>query len=144
MNPAHSGRVTSREKSKLKEKGFVQNDTENPFLNIKRVFEIVDSKRRQEEFLRDKGASFNEEQSITQQTRQLRKEIEQSQTDLVRQLKMNFKHIMGMAEARKKNAFMSEVERYETVEADNLINKKIIKPARNVIECMHGVKDLFA
>ena len=39
---------------------------------------------------------------------------------------------------------MSEVERYETEEADALIKKKIIKPARNVIECMRGVKGLFA
>jgi hypothetical protein len=57
---------------------------------------------------------------------------------------MNFKHIMGMAEARAQNPFMSEVERYETEEADALIRKKIIKPARNVIECMRGVKGLFA
>ena len=144
MNPAHSGRVASRGQSKPREKGFVQNDSENPYLSIKRVYEVVENKRRQEETLREKGASFGEEQSYLVQTRQLRKEIEQSQTDLVRQLKMNFKHIVGMAEARNKNAFMSEVERYETVEVENLINKKIIRPAKNVIECMHGVKGLFA
>jgi hypothetical protein len=61
MNPSLAGRVGSRDHIKSREKGFKSNDSENPFLNIKRAFEVIDSKRKQEEALREKGPVFGEE-----------------------------------------------------------------------------------
>lgn len=57
-------------------------------------------------------------------------------------MKMNFKHINGMMEARKKGAFMSELECYDTHKVEKLVQKKIIKPATNVIECSREVVQL--
>jgi hypothetical protein len=46
MNPSHAGRVGSRGHIKSREKGFKSSDSENPFLNIKRAVEVIDSKRK--------------------------------------------------------------------------------------------------
>jgi hypothetical protein len=83
MNPAHTGRVGERGNIKSREKGFASSDSENPFINIKRTFEVIDNKRQQEEILREKGPVFGEEINFEKQMRQLRKEIDTAQSQLV-------------------------------------------------------------
>lgn len=55
--------------------------------------------------------------------------MEKARLDLIRMMKMNFKHINGMPEARNPNTFLSEVERYETAKVDKIIEKKILMPS---------------
>lgn len=138
MDPSHSGRV---DKNKQKpNKGFIIDDSENPMYNIKRVFEQIDKMKNQEQQIKDRG--FSQAWDFDN-AKQIRKDIEKARLDLVRLMKMNFKHINGMLEARNPNTFLSEVERYETVKVDKIIEKKILVPSQRVIDCMRGVENLF-
>ena len=96
--------------------------------------------KQQEQQIKDRG--FSQPRDFDN-VKQIRKDMEKARLDLVRMMKMNFKHINGMPEARNPNTFLSEVERYETVKVDKIIEKKILLPSQRVIDCMRGVKELF-
>jgi hypothetical protein len=70
------------------------------------------------------------------------RDIEKTKTELRRQIKMNFKHIEGMLDAVNKSKTTVE-EMLDTRRADALIDKKIISPANNIIECMKGADQLY-
>lgn len=139
MDPSCSGRVDAT-KFKGKNRGFVVADADNPMFNIKKIFNYIETMKQHENQLLQKGPSIGEELTYHSMLKQIRKETEKARHDLVKQMKMNFKHINGMPEARINNVFLSEAERYETVKVDKIIEKKIIAPSERVIDCMKGVK----
>lgn len=62
----------------------------------------------------------------------------------MRFLKQSFKHIEGMQHARKQGRGLSELERYDTREVELLIERKLLRPSNNVLECAVGIKDVQA
>jgi hypothetical protein len=47
-----------------------------------------------------------------------------------------------MQHARKQGAEYSELERYDTKEVDLLIERKLLRPSNNVLQCEEGAKTL--
>jgi hypothetical protein len=118
-------------------------EDENQFLKIKKMIDDIESKKKLEHNLREKGPAIGEEVQHDRTIRMLRREAESIRNELVRQLKMSFKHIVGMAEARSGETHKSEIERYETAEADKVVERRILVPSNRIIDCTKGVEDLF-
>ena len=101
-------------------------------MTIKKAFELSEKRRKAEEAMKD-VLHLREQELLRLQ--KIRKDAEVSKTDLVRFLKQSFKHIEGMQHARKQGAGLSELERYDTQEVELLIERKLLRPSNNVLEC---------
>jgi len=112
LDPALSGRVFGKQK----DKGFFVNENEKPYLNIKKAFDAIQQRKLRDQTLNSQGYAFD-----TEDRQQLKREIAMQEEELLWKMKMNFKHIDGMIEARKKGPLLSEMERYNTQKVEKLV-----------------------